>query len=71
VTVTGSNKKDIGQVRVEVVSDKESTRLWNEYVIRYHYLGYKQPFGYFLRYFVESEQGLLGCIVFAGDTVLF
>jgi hypothetical protein len=63
--ITG-NLKDIGQVSVEVVTDKESTGLWNEYVSRYHYLGYKQPFGYFLRYFVESEQGLLGCILFAG-----
>ena len=63
--ITG-NLKDIGQVRVEVVTDKESTGLWNEYVSRYHYLGYKQPFGYFLRYFVESEQGLLGCMLYAG-----
>jgi len=63
--ITG-NLKDIGQVSVEVVTDKESTGLWNEYVSRYHYLGYKQPFGYFLRYFVESEQGLLGCLLFAG-----
>ena len=63
--ITG-NLKGIGQVSVEVVTDKESTGLWNEYVSRYHYLGYKQPFGYFLRYFVESEQGLLGCILFAG-----
>ena len=60
------NLKDIGQVRVEAVSDKEATELWNEYVSRYHYLGYKKPFGYFLRYFIESEQGLLGCILFAG-----
>jgi hypothetical protein len=63
--ITG-NLKDIGQIRVEVVTDRESTGLWNEYVSRYHYLGYKQPFGYFLRYFVESEQGLLGCLLFAG-----
>ena len=63
--ITG-NLKDIGQVSVEVVTDKETMGLWNEYVSRYHYLGYKQPFGYFLRYFVESEQGLLGCILFAG-----
>jgi hypothetical protein len=63
--ITG-NLTDIGQVSVEVVGDKESTGLWNEYVSRYHYLGYKQPFGYFLRYFVESEQGLLGCLLCAG-----
>ncbi|MCP4238816.1 MAG: DUF4338 domain-containing protein [Aestuariibacter sp.] len=60
------NLKDIGQVSVEVVVDRESTGLWNEYVSRYHYLGYKQPFGYFLRYFIESEQGILGCLLFAG-----
>jgi hypothetical protein len=29
-------------------------------------IGYKKPFGYFLRYFVVSERGFLGCIMFAG-----
>jgi hypothetical protein len=58
--------RDTGRVRIKIVKDKESTGLWNEYVSRYHYLGYKQPFGYFLRYFVESEQGLLGGLLFAG-----
>ncbi|MBW2164198.1 MAG: DUF4338 domain-containing protein, partial [Deltaproteobacteria bacterium] len=33
---------------------------------RYHYLGYKKPFGYVLRYFIVSEQGFLGCLMFAG-----
>ena len=57
---------DMGRVRVAVVKDKETEGLWNEYVSRYHYLGYKKPFGYFLRYFVESERCLLGCLMFAG-----
>ena len=57
---------DIAPVRPEVVKEKESTGLWNEYVSRYHYLGYKKPFGCFLRYFVESPQGLLGCLMFQG-----
>jgi hypothetical protein len=35
-------------------------------VHRYHYLGYKQPFGCFARYFVESDQGRLGCVLFSG-----
>jgi hypothetical protein len=60
------NLRDIGTVRVEVVKDKASTGLWNEYVSRYHYLGYKRPFGYFLRYFIESERGFLGCLLFSG-----
>ena len=58
--------KGLGSVRVEVVNNKEWSGLWNEYVLRYHYLGYKRPFGYFLRYFVVSERGLLGCILFSG-----
>ena len=60
------NLSDVGLVSVEVVKDKELTGLWNEYACRYHYLGYKKPFGYSLRYFVESARGLLGCLMFAG-----
>lgn len=58
--------KDLGSVSVEVVKDKESLGLWNEYVSRYHYLGYKKPFGTFLRYFIVCDRGLLGCLLFAG-----
>ena len=60
------NLRDVGLVKIEVVNGKESIELWNEYVSRYHYLGYKKPFGYFLRYFVVSDRGLLGCILFSG-----
>jgi len=56
----------MGRVRLEVVNDKETTGLWNEFVNRYHYLGYKRPFGYHLRYFIESEFGKLGCLLFSG-----
>ena len=58
--------KELDSVRVEVVKDKASTGLWNEYVSRYHYLGYKKPFGTFLRYFIVCDRGILGCILFAG-----
>jgi len=58
--------RDLGSVRVKVVKDRESTGLWDEYVSRYHYLGYKKPFGYFLRYFVISDRGLMGCLMFSG-----
>jgi hypothetical protein len=57
---------ELGLVRLEAVKGKERTGLWNEYVNRYHYLGYKKPFGNFLRYFVICEGGFLGCILFAG-----
>lgn len=60
------NLKELGSVRIEVVEDRESSGLWNEYVSRYHYLGYKKPFGTFLRYFIVCDRGLLGCLLFAG-----
>jgi len=56
----------IGGVRLELVRDRRTVRLWNEFVSRYHYLGYKAPFGCYLRYFVESEAGKLGCLLFSG-----
>jgi len=42
-------------------------RLWNEYVQRYHVLGYKRPFGAHQRYFIVSEKVAkpLGCLLFA------
>jgi hypothetical protein len=58
---------ELGLVKVEVVQGKESASLWNEYITRYHYLGYKRPFGYFMRYFVLCDEGLLGCLMFAGS----
>lgn len=57
---------ELGEVRLEIVRDRSRTRLWNEYVDRYHYLGYRRPFGCTLRYFVRCEQGLLGCVLLAG-----
>lgn len=57
---------DLGPIELEVVNDKQLSRLWNQYVSCYHYLGYKKPFGYYLRYFIKSQAGRLGCILFSG-----
>lgn len=57
---------DVGSVSLKVVQGKGAGRLWNEYVDRYHYLGYRQPAGCFLRYFIQSAAGLLGCVLMAG-----
>jgi Druantia protein DruA len=56
----------MGPVWLEVVKGTERGRLWNEYVDRYHYLGYRQPVGCALRYFVLSPAGVLGCVLMAG-----
>jgi len=56
----------IEPVRLKVVKEKEEAEVFNEYVSRYHYLGYKKPFGCHLRYFVESGGMVLGCLLFSG-----
>jgi len=58
--------KELYPVELEIVKDKDIVALWNEYVSRYHFLGYKRPFGYTLRYFIKSERGRLGCVLFSG-----
>lgn len=53
-------------IRLQVVTGKSDIALWNEYVDRYHYLGYKRPIGLFLRYFILDNQGRkLGCLLFS------
>lgn len=60
---------DVAPITLQVVRDKEDNRLWNEYVERYHYLGYKRPFGAYQRYFIWSAKTnkRLGCILFAAS----
>jgi hypothetical protein len=57
---------DVGPVTLETVNGREANALWNEFIERYHYLGYKRPFGVHQRYFIQSPQGPLGCLLMAG-----
>jgi hypothetical protein len=57
---------ELGQVGLQVVEGREETARWNEAVERHHYLGYASPAGCRLRYFIESDRGLLGCVLLAG-----
>jgi hypothetical protein len=56
----------LGPVQLRVVEESEERRLCNEYLQRYHPLGYKRPFGYRMRYWVDSPRGKLGCMLLAG-----
>ena len=43
----------------------EAVAEWNEWVQRYHPLGYRQPLGTHLRYFLlDGEKRQLGCLLF-------
>ncbi len=57
--------QELGEVDLEVVKNEHRTHLWDEYVQRYHYLGYTRAEGHAMRYFIRSEQGILGCIFFS------
>lgn len=57
---------ELGPVRLAPVTEKAAQGLWNEYVERYHYLGYKKPFGYVQRYFIEAGPHRLGCVLLSG-----
>ncbi len=51
------------QLEIEVAS-AQSGKLWNEFIDRYHYLGYKTLPGAQLRYFVKAEGQFLALLGF-------
>lgn len=55
---------EIGRITLEVVSGTTASRLWNEYVARYHYLGYTPMSGSQIRYNVFAGEQLVACISF-------
>jgi hypothetical protein len=57
---------EVKPVTLEIVTERKAKGLWNEYVDRYHYLGYQRPFGCRVRYSVFCDRGPLGCVLMAG-----
>ncbi|MCP4872854.1 MAG: DUF4338 domain-containing protein, partial [Proteobacteria bacterium] len=51
-------------LRLSPVTDKQTSRLWNGLIDRYHYLGYTPLPGAQVRYLIEYDQGLLGALGF-------
>ena len=61
-SVVGS-VRDIAPVELRVVVEEKDRLLWRELVGRYHYLGFKVPFGAQLRYLIRAREDLLvGCL---------
>lgn len=57
--------KKAGEFKLELeLVNKRSSRLWNEFIDRYHYLGYKTLPGAQLRYFVKAEGRFLALLGF-------
>lgn len=57
---------ELNALRLELVPKGPALALWNEYIARYHYLGYGTTLGAQLRYFLVAEGCLLGAMAFGG-----
>jgi hypothetical protein len=51
-------------LRLQRVEKKSHSRLWNEYIQRYHYLGHKPLPGAQLRYFIYAQDTLIALLGF-------
>ena len=58
---------EIGAITLRAVMGTAQSRLWNEYVARYHYLGYTPMSGAQLRYNVFAGDQLVACISFGAS----
>ena len=66
LSVFSARVGELSPLKVSRVSSKGEREQWYELVDRYHYLGYRVPFGAQLRYFIETRGGKrLGCLQFS------
>lgn len=59
--------RDYLPLEFDLISDAAGRALFKQYIHRYHYLGYRVPFGAQLRYFVRSRrlpERILACLLF-------
>ena len=54
-------------LKIEIVGSTGESRLWNEYIHRYHYLGYTPLPGAQLRYIVSSQNNVLALLGFGAS----
>jgi hypothetical protein len=58
---------ELGPLTICQVAGRDNSRLWNEYIARYHYLGYTPMAGSQLRYFVFAGDRLLALLSFGAS----
>lgn len=55
-------RADLGVLSLSRVENRLDSRLWNEFIERYHYLGYTPLAGAQIRYFIKGGGHLLGAL---------
>ena len=56
--------EQLSDLRLEVVDDRRTSHLWNEYIQRYHYLGYQPLPGAQLRYLAGCQGQIMALLGF-------
>jgi hypothetical protein len=56
--------EQLTDLRLDIVTDRRTSHLWNEYIQRYHYLGYQPLPGAQLRYVAVSQGQVLALLGF-------
>ncbi len=66
-SIISAKLSELAPLWLNRVRNHNQRQLWYEYMDRYHYLGYRIPFGAQLRYFIQSaiNQNRLGCLQFS------
>ena len=65
--ITGE-ARDLGELRCTVVEGEQDRRLWREWMGRYHYRGFRVPYGAQLRFFVwasRPQPQVVACLQFS------
>jgi len=57
--------KQLQPVTLQLVTTATQRNQWRSLVDQHHYLGHKIPFGAHLRYLIQSERGILGCLQYS------
>ena len=57
-------------IKLERITSSAERAEWQAYLETYHYLGYKQPFGSYIGYFIVSEplKKRVGCLLFSASS---
>jgi len=64
-TTIEAKLSEVGPLELELITTSEDHKEWRKWVGRHHYLGYKVPFGAYLRYFIRISDPRIqrvGCL---------
>lgn len=62
--LSAASPRELGDLRLQLVTSRQDSHLHNEYIDRYHYLGYQPLPGAQLRYFIRAGGRILALLGF-------